>query len=294
MSIDTLFKNMLYKKRIEIEETKINLVSDINTGNSNYNEKEKSNNKKILDNGKIIDNNGILENKESLENFIIKERNHVKQYIKNNPLFAKTLKPYKIKKDENIDEIPEIIKLMVNGSKIANVGPTATLAGTIAELSLDYLVEKGSNYSIIDNGGDIAFLNNYNKEKVIFGIYAGKSPLSGKIGFEFDFKKKNQKFGVCSSSGSVGYSLSYGRSDSVTIISNQASISDGLATSIGNEVNGKKDEDAVENGLIAAEKFKEHYTGALIIVGESVGTIGKLPKIVETENKMNLNDFEGE
>ncbi|WP_225370650.1 hypothetical protein [Methanobrevibacter arboriphilus] len=46
---------------------------------------------------------------------------------------------------------------MIEGSNIANVGPTATLAGTIAELSLDYLIKNDSNYSILDNGGDIAF-----------------------------------------------------------------------------------------------------------------------------------------
>ncbi|WP_225370649.1 hypothetical protein [Methanobrevibacter arboriphilus] len=65
--------------------------------------------------------------------------------------------------------------------------------------------------------------------------------------------------GICTSSGSVGYSISYGRSDSVTVISENASIADGLATSIGNNVNGVLDQDAVENGLIAAEKFKKTF-----------------------------------
>jgi len=246
----------LFKKRIDIGETKINLISDINTTN-------------------------FKSERENLENFIISQRNQLKEYIINKPLFAKTLTPYSIKKSENKNNLPKIIDLMVKGSKIANVGPTATLAGTIAELSLEYLIKNGSNYSIIDNGGDIAFLNNYMKKNVVFGIYAGTSPLSGKIGFEFKFTKKNQKFGVCSSSASVGYSISYGRSDCVTVIANQASIADGLATSIANNVNGKLDEDAVENGLLAAEEFREHFIGTLIIVGESIGTLGKLPKIVE-------------
>lgn len=292
MNTNPLFKNTLYKKRIEIEETKINLVSDI-TNYDNYNDNHENNNDNKNNNNNNNNNNkynkDVKNNIEGLKKFIINQRKQLKNYIKNNPMFAKTLEPYKIKETENRD-IPEIIKLMINGSKIANVGPTATLAGTIAELSLDYLIEQGANYSIIDNGGDIAFLNNYKKEKVVFGIYAGNSPLSGEIGFEFKFKKKNQKFGVCSSSASVGYSISYGRSDCVTVIANQASVADGLATSIANDVNGKKDEDAVENGLITAEKFEEHYIGALIIVGESVGTIGKLPKIIETKNNdININ-----
>lgn len=292
MNVNPLFKNTLYKKRIEIEETKINLVTDIINCNNNYNDNYNDfYNDNYTDKN---DNKNTKDNIKSLENFIISQREQLKNYMKHNPLFVKTLEPYRIKESEKTHRIPKIIKLMINGSKIANVGPTATLAGTIAELSLDYLVEQGSNYSIIDNGGDIAFLNNHNSEKVLFGIYAGTSPLSGEIGFEFKFKKKNQKFGVCSSSASVGYSISYGRSDCVTVIANQASVADGLATSIANNVNGKKDEDAVENGLIAAEKFKEHYAGTLIIVGESVGTIGKLPKIVETKNNdININ-FEDE
>lgn len=274
----------IFKKELSIEETNLNVLSDIDI-NSNF---DNNNN-----NNKIRDDYNKNHNKENnLDEFILNQRNRIKEYMVNNPLFAKTLKPYKIKNLENTSEIPKVIKLMVDGSKIANVGPTATLAGTIAELSLDYLVKNGSNYSIINNGGDIAFLNNYNKEKIVFGIYAGNSPLSGKIGFEFKFKKKYQKLGACSSSASVGYSISYGRSDCVTIIADQASIADGLATSIANSVNGKKDEDAVENGLNAAEQYKENFIGALIIVGETVGTIGKLPKIIETQNTGINKDFE--
>jgi len=253
----------LFKKRITIEETKINLVSDIDITNDK------------------INNNYEKYNPYNLNDFVKIQRNQLKKYISENPLFAKTLTPYTPNKSK---KIPEIIKLMINGSKIANVGPTATLAGTIAELSLDYLIKCESNYSIVDNGGDIAFTNNYNGKKVVFGIYAGESPLSGNIGLEFKFKKKNQKFGVCSSSASVGYSISYGRSDSVTVITNQASIADGLASAIGNNVNGKLDEDAVENGLLVAEEYRKHFIGALIIVGESIGTIGKVPKIIETES----------
>ena len=277
----------LFKKKIIIEETILNLVSDINTDDIDNN---------IYNN---IDNNGY--NNENLENFIINERNQLKTYMKEHPLFAKTLRPYKIKqkegrekkeRDEYHSKTPEIVELMINGSNIANVGPTATLAGTIAELSLDYLIKCGSNYSIVDNGGDIAFLNNCSRKKIVFGIYAGNSPFSGNIGLEFKFKKKNQRFGVCTSSASVGYSISYGRSDGVTVISNQASVADGLASAIGNKVNGKLDKDAVENGLTAAEKYREHFIGALIIVGESIGTIGKVPKIVAIDNDNILANYD--
>lgn len=257
-----------FTEMISIGETKMNVISDIDI------------------------------EKLKLNGFIRQQRNELKDYINQNPLFAKTLTPYKIKSKQtnkqnetNKPIIPEIVKKMINGSNIADVGPSATLAGTIVELSLNYLIKNGSKYSILDNGGDIGLLNNNLDKKVIFGIYAGNSPLSGKIGMEFK-PKKNQALGVCTSSGSVGYSISYGRSDCVTVISNQASIADGLATSIGNKINGKLDSDAVKNGLAFAEEFKDHFIGALIIVGESLGTIGKLPKIVETNDKSILNNNE--
>ena len=279
----------LFKKKIAIEETQINLVSDIDTDNLN-------NKIETTDIIETDDTVKTVNTMETLEQFITNERNQLKEYIKEHPLFAKTLNPYNLegkgeKEKENSSEIPEIVKLMINGSQIANVGPTATLAGTIAELSLDYLIKQKSNYSIVDNGGDIAFLNNYSRKKVVFGIYAGNSPFSGKIGLEFKFQKKNQRFGVCTSSASVGYSISYGRSDGVTVIGNQASIADGLASTIGNNVNGKLDKDAVENGLAIAEEYKEHLIGALIIVGESIGTIGKVPRIVAIDNDIILDNY---
>lgn len=249
-----------FRKKVSIEETRMKVISDID-----------------IEKFKLI-------------NFIKKQRNDLKEYINQNPLFAKTLRPYKIKTNNSTN--PEIIQKMINGSNVADVGPTATLAGTIAEISLEYLIKNNSDYSILDNGGDIAFINNNLDKKVIFGIYAGNSPISGKIGLEFK-PKKNQPLGVCTSSGSVGYSISYGRSDCVTVISNQTSIADGLSTSIGNRVNGKLDSEAVENGLAYAEKFENHFMGALIIVGESIGTIGDLPKIVETDDKFILNNFDG-
>jgi len=243
--------NKIFKEKLSIDETQINLVTDIKNNN--------------------------------LKKDIIKNRNELKSYIAKNPKFVNSLKPIEG------NNSPRIARLMIEASKIANVGPMAAIAGTIAEISVDYLMDQGSKYSIVDNGGDISFINKKNKKKVVCGIYAGESPLSGKIAFEF----KNYKYpiGICSSSGTVGFSLSYGRSDCVTIIAEKSSIADGLATAIANNVNGKTDNDAVERGLLTADKFKDHFIGGLIIVGESIGTIGKLPKIIETEDKAIYSDF---
>jgi len=38
----------------------------------------------------------------------------------------------------------------------------------------------------------------------------------------------------------------------------------------------------VANGLETAEKYREFYRGVLIISEDNVGTVGRLPRIVET------------
>jgi len=241
-------ENKIFNEKLSIDETQINIVTDIEN--------------------------------HKLKEFIIKNRNELKKYIQTHPTFLKSLKPV----NEEV-ETPSLAKLMIKASKIANVGPMAAIAGSISEISVDYFVRQNSKFSIVDNGGDISFINKKNNEKVICGIYAGKSPLNGKLALEF--KNYPYPMGICSSSGTVGFSLSYGRSDCVSIIAEKSSVADAIATAVANEVNGKTDEDAVENGLLAAENFKKNFIGALIIVGESIGTIGKLPKIIENPNLEN-------
>lgn len=241
--------NKIFKENINIEETKIKLTTDIKNSD--------------------------------LKSFITKKRVILKDFLVKHPKILKSLKPVQVKNS------PHIVKLMSDASELCDVGPMAAIAGSISEISIDYLSKKGSKYSIINNGGDISFINKFKNKKVICGIYAGNSPYSNKIAFEF--KNYNHPIGICSSSGSVGYSLSYGRSDCVTVISKHGNISDALATAIANEVNGKPNEIAVEKGLNEAEKYKDHFIGALIIVGKSVGTIGKLPKIININKNISIN-----
>lgn len=241
----------MLEKKIDIEETHIHLKTDIK------------------------DNN--------LEKHIIQERYEIKKYIQKNPLFLTSLKPLKIPK--NI-ETPLIIKNMLESGIIAEVGPMASVAGTISESSIEYLINEGSKHSIIENGGDISLKTN---KKTICGIYAGNSSLSGTLGFQLPAQRK--PLGICTSSGTVGPSLSFGRADSVTVISKHASHADALATSIANKVQNKNDEDAIQEGLDWADEFKEYYNSILIILNENAGTIGKLPQLVKTNKKETLSNL---
>lgn len=213
-----------------------------------------------------------LKNQE-LKKFIFKLRYDLKQYISRNQDFLLSLEPI----ESYPEELPKIIERMHESSNYADVGPMACVAGTISELSLNYLMENDSKYSIVENGGDIAIIND---ETIVCGIYSNNEILGNNIGFEIKSRKK--PLGICTSSGKIGHSISFGQSDSVTVISKSPSIADGLATRIANDVCGETSEDKVANALETAEHFKEFFEGILIISQDNVGTIGKLPKIVET------------
>ena len=214
-----------------------------------------------------------LKNQE-LKKYIYKLRYYLKDYISKNQDFLLSLNPIK----PNNDDLHPLVEKMYYSSNCADVGPMACVAGTISEMSLDYLIENESKYSIVENGGDIALIND---EKVICGIFSNNEILGNKIGFEIKARKK--PLGICTSSSKIGHSISFGKSDSVTVISKSPSIGDGLATRIANDVNGETSEDKVFNALETAERFKEYFQGVLIISQDNVGTIGKIPKIVETE-----------
>ena len=213
-----------------------------------------------------------------LKRYVFSIRRDLKNYILRNEDFLLSLDS--IKTDENL---PLIVKTMVDSANISGVGPMACVAGTISELSLNYLISKGSKYSIVENGGDIALIND---ERLLCGIYSNNQVLTNNMAFEIKARKK--PLGICTSSGKIGHSISFGESDSVSVIAKSASIADGLATRIANEVTGDTSEDKVSNALECCESYKEFFDGVLIISQGHVGTIGRLPKIVET-NTFDVN-----
>ncbi|MGZ7067776.1 MAG: UPF0280 family protein [Methanobacterium sp.] len=215
-----------------------------------------------------------------LDRFILKQRMELIDYIRKNREFLISFEPLEI------NEAPYIVKKMARAGEIAEVGPMAAVAGTISELSMNYLLNKGAKFAIVENGGDITLKTN---KDVIMGLYAGNSSLSGQIGFKIKYEKT--PMGICTSSGTVGHSISLGRADSVTVFADEASIADALATSIANEANGDSDQDAVQSCLDRADDFKTYFRGVMIIVGESAGTVGKIPDLIKTDKKVLLGDL---
>jgi len=192
---------------------------------------------------------------------VLKYRHQLETYIAANPEFQKSLSPVK-----DDPYVPEIIQEMLRTSRLANVGPMAAVAGAMAESVSKDLLEL-SREVIVENGGDIYLVTS--KERVI-GIYAGNSPFSHKLGILI--KPEETPLGICTSSGTVGPSLSFGKADAVCILSKSAALADATATAVGNVVKEKKD---IEPGLERGKEI-EGVLGVVIVVGEKVGVWGKV------------------
>ena len=192
---------------------------------------------------------------------VLKYRHQLETYIAMNPEFQKSFIPF-----TDDPYAPEIVQEMIRASQLAHVGPMAAVAGAMAEsVSKDLL--KLSKEVIMENGGDIYLATS--KERTI-GIYAGDSPLSFKIGIVIE--PEETPLGVCTSSGTVGHSLSFGKANAVCILSKSAALADAAATAVGNVVKEKKD---IELGLERGREITG-VLGTLIIVEEKMGVWGNI------------------
>jgi len=195
---------------------------------------------------------------------ILKHRAELEKFIEENPEFLTTFRPYRVP----LITYP-IIRNMAWAARKCFVGPMAAVAGAMAELVGRDLL-KYSKDIIVENGGD-----NYIKTTVPrkVGIYAGVSPLSEKIALEIE--PKDTPCGVCTSSGTVGHSFSYGKADAICVVSRSAALADAAATAIGNVVT---DIHTIEKGLEIAKRIGG-LTGVIIIKADRMGLMGKI-KIV--------------
>jgi len=200
---------------------------------------------------------------------VVQYRNQLEGYINRHPDFLIALEPMP---DDRL--APPLIRKMLQGGLVAGVGPMATVAGVIAEFVGRGLLElEVIDEVVVENGGDI-FIHR-NRDSIV-AIYAGESPLSNRLGFRIP--QELMPCGVCTSSGTIGHSLSLGKSDSVTVVAPGTALADGVATCLGNEVAGGED---IEQALGVGAAIPG-LTGIVIIVDEKLGVWGQL-ELVEIE-----------
>ncbi|PIU18795.1 MAG: UPF0280 family protein [Elusimicrobia bacterium CG08_land_8_20_14_0_20_44_26] len=171
----------------------------------------------------------------------------VENYASDNPFFSKSFLPL-----EEDSSAPDIIKKMYRASRLAGVGPMASVAGAIAEeLYNNFAGKRG--FLIIENGGDI-FLGSPNA--VFCGLYTGSSF----DGFGLKIKKKIMPCGISSSSSEIGHSMSFGKAKIATVISKSGAEADAFATALANKIES-------ENSLQKATSVCASFRGVIGAIG---------------------------
>ena len=193
--------------------------------------------------------------------WVIEARLFIEEYGAKRPDFFRSYAP--IPEDPFA---PPVVREMIAAAQIAGVGPMAAVAGAVAEYVGARCALAAAGEVIVENGGDI-FISVENTP-LISAIWAGKSPLSGKVGLRI--RPGMTPIGLCTSSGTVGHSRSFGTADAVTILSGSAALADAAATAVGNMVKTGKDIDAALRamGEIAG------VIGGVIIKGTRLGAWG--------------------
>lgn len=150
-------------------------------------------------------------------------RRQMDAYLLMDPQYKTALTPY----DAGL-EAPNILKEMSRVSHKTGIGPMSAVAGAVAKKVAEFL---GTKEVIVENGGDIYAQAASDMD---ISVFAGQSPLSEKIGLHIpaaDFP-----LGICTSSGTVGPSLSLGRADAVMIVCKDVLLADSYATAMANRI----------------------------------------------------------
>jgi ApbE superfamily uncharacterized protein (UPF0280 family) len=192
---------------------------------------------------------------------LLRQRRFLEVYIEQHPDFATSLSPW-----PPVTLAPPIVRDMAHASRLTGIGPMSAVAGAIAEHVGTDLLHHAEEV-IIENGGDIFLKVN---APLTVGIYAGPSPLSMRVGIRFS--AVGEPFGICTSSGTIGHSMSFGKADAVCAVSRSCTLADAAATAIGNRVSKAADiEKAIQFG-----KQIEGILGLVIIKNEKIGFWGDL------------------
>ena len=182
-----------------------------------------------------------------------------------NPDFATSLVPVAVPVN-----VHPVIKAMADGARTCGVGPMAAVAGAVAQYVADKLHPFSANV-IVENGGDI-YMHSTSTRKVALL----SEPDSGaKIGLSIEAEAF--PLSICSSSGTIGHSLSLGSGDLVTVRAKDGRFADAAATSLANLLKSPADVPLV---IDQARALSEHgLDGVFVQYDSKIGAWGDLELI---------------
>jgi ApbE superfamily uncharacterized protein (UPF0280 family) len=196
-------------------------------------------------------------------------RSQIERQIRHDRFFLTTLEPYDPEPSSE-----RVIRRMCAASAAAGVGPMATIAGVIAQEALEAMVSNGCRHGWVDNGGDIALIL---EKPATLEILSDPESTNA---CALELEPTEEIIGICTSSGTLGHSISFGNADVALAVADDAVLADALATAIGNAVKDK------ESLSTCFDRFKsiDGFRAGLVMIEGSSSMHGKIPRIVEVEH----------
>ena len=151
-------------------------------------------------------------------------RGLIKSYMVLHPEFLKSLVPVPVPAHAS-----QIVRDMAEAAAACGVGPMAAVAGAVAEAVAGRFAATSPNI-LVENGGDICLRST--RERVVALLAVPESGAS--LGLRFS--PGEFPVSVCSSSGRVGHSLSFGQGDIVAVRAGTGALADAAATALANLV----------------------------------------------------------
>ena len=223
---------------------------------------------------------------EVLMTSIINNRKLLDRYISLRPEFLTSLVPLPPLKGGAAGPaggVPEIALRMEAAARLTGLGPMASVAGGFAQMALEAAEKEGISPVVVENGGDVCLKT---EKELILGLYAGEpggtARDAGLYGASLAFRiPAGESLAVCSSSGTMGHSLSLGRCDLATVTAADGFLADSAATLAANLVCRPEDIQAAVERVLAVPGVK----GVLIVLGDRIGMGGTLPDLVRNRDR---------
>ncbi len=201
---------------------------------------------------------------DAAKNGMIAARTGLEEYLLTDPFFQMSYSPVSAPA-----ETSKSVRQMADASFEADVGPMAAVAAAIGWAGVESMQNAGASFGLIDNGGDIVL---FSDRELRVGIYAGSAPSSGKLAFIIP--PQTEILGICTSSATVGPSVSFGTADLVTCFSHNPAKADAWATSLCNILTPENFEGVMKK--VEGSSVFAVYA----VIGDWIGRWGNLPAIV--------------
>lgn len=188
-------------------------------------------------------------------------RSDVERYVARHPRFLESLVPIEVETGA-----PAVVRTMAEAARTAGVGPMAAVAGAVAEYVARGL-HGASSEVIVENGGDLYLIGTRPRTVLLL---AGDSPLSGRLALEV--AAEDLPLAVCTSSGRVGHSASFGSAHAATVLAREGALADAAATAVGNRVHGADDVGTAARAALDIPGVR----GVVVIADDRVAAAGDI------------------